>query len=437
MVSDILITILLVLINAFFVAVEFAITKVRLPQLQALTNEGFVARLAQKILSNEDSYLKAAQLGNSLSCIGFGWYGHSIIAKHLNNFLIQNGWELPIANANTLALIIAFILVVGLHFIFSELIPRALAFRHPINTTMALALPFRFFYLIFRPFNWVLNGIASFLSKLFGLHLSQEEGVHSEEELKMIIAESAEGGAIEATESELIQNVFDFDDRFVWQIFQPRAQISAIEKGTPLEEAIEFVLQEGYSRFPVYVDSVDNILGFVHTKDLLMLSRQKKKKKFIKDIIRPIQYVSSNKKVMQLLRQFQKEHEQLAIVVNEFGGTVGLVTLEDIIEELVGEIQDEYDTETPIVEKVNDFSFKILAQNPLDEINGMIPDPFPEGEEYHTLSGLLLKLSEEIPEEGNLIQAGNYEVKIIKMLQASPELVEATYNKEEIEVVEE
>ena len=245
----------------------------------------------------------------------------------------------------------------------------------------------------------------------------------------MIIAESAEGGAIEASESELIQNVFDFDDRFVWQIFQPRAQISGIEKGTPLEEAIEFVLQEGYSRFPVYEDSIDNILGFIHTKDLLMLARQTKKKKFIKDIIRPIQYVSSNKKVMQLLRQFQKEHEQLAIVVNEFGGTVGLVTLEDIIEELVGEIQDEYDTETPIVEKTNDTTYKILAQNPLDEINEMVPDPFPETEEYHTLSGLLLKLSEEIPEEGDLIKAGNYEVKIIKMLQASPELVEAVYNR--------
>jgi CBS domain containing-hemolysin-like protein len=190
------------------------------------------------------------------------------------------------------------------------------------------------------------------------------------------------------------------------------------------------VLQEGYSRFPVYEDSIDNILGFIHTKDLLMLSRQNRQKKFLKDILRPIQYVSSNKKVIQLLRQFQKEHEQLAIVVNEFGGTVGLVTLEDIIEELVGEIQDEYDTETPIVEETNDNTFKILAQNPLDEINGMVPVPFPEGEEYHTLSGLLLKVSEEIPVEGDIINVGNYKVKIVKMLQASPEQVEAVYEKE-------
>ena len=218
----------------------------------------------------------------------------------------------------------------------------------------------------------------------------------------------------------------------------PRTQVAAIEKETPLEEAIEFALEEGYSRFPVYDDNIDNILGFVHTKDLLKLARQSEENKLIKNIIRPIQYVSSNKKVMQLLRQFQKEHEQLAIVVNEFGGTVGLVTLEDIIEELVGEIQDEYDSEIPIVEKVNDKIFRIMAQNPLDEINDMVPEPFPEAEEYHTLSGLLLKLSEEIPTEGNVIKAGNYEIKIIKMLQASPEMVEAVYHENiETEVEEE
>ncbi|MEO1262227.1 MAG: hemolysin family protein [Bacteroidota bacterium] len=430
MVTDIIITVLLVLLNAFFVAAEFAIVKVRLPQIQALTDKSLAARISEKIINNSDRYLTATQLGITLSSIALGWIGKTIIEKGLLTYLSNGNFNLKEPAVDAIAFVLAFSFVVILHFVFGELIPRALAIRHPVNTTMVMALPLRGFYLLFRPLNWFLDGLANTFSRMFGLHLNQEEAVHTEEELKMIIAESAEGGAIEASERELIQNVFDFDDRFVWQIFQPRAQVAAIEKETPLEEAIEFALAEGYSRFPVYDDSIDNILGFVHTKDLLMLSRQKeKKKKLIKDIIRPVQYVSSNKKVIQLLRQFQKEHEQLAIVVNEFGGTVGLVTLEDIIEELVGEIQDEYDSETPIVETVNDTTYRILAQNPLDEINDMIPEPFPEGEEYHTLSGLLLKLSEEIPEEGNVIHAGDYDVKIIRMLQASPELVEAVYRE--------
>jgi CBS domain containing-hemolysin-like protein len=191
-------------------------------------------------------------------------------------------------------------------------------------------------------------------------------------------------------------------------------------------------LKEGYSRFPVYEDSIDKIIGFVHTKDLLLLSRQNNGKG-INDIMRPVLYVSSSKKVMQLLRLFQKEHVQLAVVVNEFGGTVGLITLEDIIEELVGEIQDEYDSEAPIVEKTGEDTFRIQAQNPLDDINEALPVPFPESDEYHTLSGLLLQVTEEIPEEGETIKVGGYQVRIVKMFQASPEIVEVHLEKSEMD----
>ncbi len=428
MVSDILFIILLVLLNGFFVAAEFAIVKVRLSQIHSKTTHSFNARIAENIVNNLDAYIAVSQLGITLSSLGLGWTGKPIVAKGIGHFLEIFNLALPETTIHILALFLAFILIVVLHFVFGELIPKSMAIHHPLNTTLAIAWPLRFFRLLFSPLSWLLNGFANFFLNILRLKPSKQDVVHSEEELKMIIAESAEGGAIEATERELIQNVFDFDDRFVWQILQPRTQIAAIEMGAKLDEAIELSLEEGYSRFPVYEESIDNILGFIHTKDLLMLSRQQNDKKQIKDIIRPIQYVSSNKKVMQLLRQFQKAHEQLAIVVNEFGGTVGLVTLEDIIEELVGEIQDEYDTETPIVEKANDNIYRIQAQNPLDEINDMVPSPFSEGDEYHTLSGLILKLSEEIPEEGDIIYVDEYQVKIVKMFQASPELVEAEFH---------
>lgn len=426
MALGIFLTLFLVLLNGFFVAAEFAIVKVRISQLQVRTEKSFAARIAENVVSNLDGYLAATQLGITLASLGLGWVGEPIVSKLILNFMGLFNLAITDETAHAIALPIAFAVITVLHIVFGELAPKSLAIRHPINTTLAIAAPMRLFHVVFKPFIFILNGFANFILRLIGIQPVPHEGIHSEEELKLIIAESAEGGAIEASERELIQNVFDFDDRFVWQILRPRTQIAAIEVDMTIDEAIEYSIQEGYSRFPVYDDSIDKILGFVHTKDLLLLSR-KNDKKGIRDIMRPILYVSSGKKVAQLLRLFQKEHAQLAVAVNEFGGTVGLVTLEDIIEELVGEIQDEYDTETPIVEIVDERTFKIQAQNPLDEINEFLPEPFPESEEYHTLSGLIMKETEEIPGEGEEVTIGPYKLKVLKMFQASPELVEAFY----------
>ncbi len=426
MVADLFITLLLVFLNGFFVAAEFAIVKVRLSQIQVRSETSFTARLAESIIGNLDAYLAATQLGITLASLGLGWIGESIVARFIMSAMGMFNFQISETLAHQIALPTAFVFITVLHIVFGELAPKSLAVRHPINTTLVVSAPLRIFYLVFRPFIWLLNGFANFILKLIGLEPAPNEGIHSEEELKLIIAESAEGGAIRASERELIQNVFDFDDRFIWQILRPRTQIAAIEVTSNIENAISYSLEEGYSRFPVYEDNIDKILGFIHTKDLLLLSREGGERQ-IRDIVRPALFVSSNKKVGQLLHQFQKEHTQLAIVVNEFGGTVGIVTLEDIIEELVGEIQDEYDTEAPIVEEMGEGVFKIQAQSPLDEINEFLPSPFPESEEYHTLSGLLLMETEEIPEEGEVIQLQGYQIRILKMLQASPELVEAHY----------
>ncbi len=426
MVTDIFITILLVFLNGFFVAAEFAIVKVRLSQIQVRSETSMTARWSENIVENLDAYLAATQLGITLSSLGLGWVGEPIVAKFILNAMEAFHWELDPETAHSVALPIAFATITVLHIVFGELAPKSLAIRHPMNTTLAVAFPLRIFHLVFRPFIWMLNGFANFLLRTIGLEPVPHEGIHSEEELKLIIAESAEGGAIEASERELIQNVFDFDNRFVWQILRPRNHIAAIEVDTPIDAAIEYSIQEGYSRFPVYRDSIDNIIGFVHTKDLLSLSRRQDGGN-LQDLIRPVLHVSSNKKVIQLLRQFQKEHTQLAVVINEFGGTVGIVTLEDIIEELVGEIQDEYDSEAPIVEVLENDTYRIQAQNPIDDINEHLPEPLPESEEYHTLSGLVLQIAEQIPSEGEVLKVDNYELKIVKMLQTSPEVVEAVY----------
>ncbi len=425
MLLNIFLTFFLVFLNGFFVAAEFAIVKVRLSQIQVKAGSSFSARVAESVVSNLDGYLAATQLGITLASLGLGWIGEGVVSEIIIASMNGLGLAVTDATAHAWALPISFVLITILHIVFGELAPKSLAIRYPTRTTMALAGPLKVFYLVFRPFIWALNGFANFILKTIGIQPAGHSEIHSEEELKLIVAESAEGGAIENSERELIQNVFDFDDRMVRQSLKPRNQISALSINMPLPEAARKALDEGYSRYPVYEESMDKIIGFILTKDLLDILLHKPDKG-MRDILRPMLFIPSNKKLAQVLQTFQKEHTQIAIVVNEFGGTVGILTLEDILEELVGEIQDEYDVELPIVEKISEQLYRIHAQNPVDEINDFLPVPFQEGKTYITLSGLILESSDAIPKEGETLTIGSYLIKILKMNQSSPEIIEVT-----------
>jgi CBS domain containing-hemolysin-like protein len=426
MLTDIFITILLVFLNGFFVAAEFAIVKVRLSQIQVRISSNSMARVAESVVSHLDSYLAATQLGITLASLGLGWIGEPVVGAIIIKAMALMGMHPDPELAHSISLPIAFATITVLHIVFGELAPKSLAIRFPTSTTLWVAWPLKAFYLVFRPFIWMLNGLANFLLKIIGIQPVPHSEIHSEEELKMIITESAEGGAIQASERELIQNVFDFDERLVKQIYTPRTQIIGIEADTPLPEAVAFTLREGYSRYPVYEDSLDQIIGFVMAKDLLATVIANNGQT-LRDLMRPVLYVHLNKKIVQLLRQFQKERRQIAVVTNEFGGTVGLVTMEDIVEELVGEIQDEHDQEIPAVVKTGERSWRIRAHTNLERINESLPERFPLDDDYETLAGLLLKVFDGIPEEGTVIPVGGYEVKVMKMFKTSPEEVEAVW----------
>jgi CBS domain containing-hemolysin-like protein len=425
MLSDIIITLLLVLLNGFFVAAEFAIVKVRASQIQLLAQTSMSARIANNVVNHLDGYLAATQLGITLASLGLGWIGEPVVGKMVMGAMNMMGYAPNPELAHKISLPLAFFVITVLHIVFGELAPKTLAIRFPTSTTLWVAAPLQVFYFLFRPFIWLLNGLANVILRLIGIMPVPHSEIHSEEELKMIISESADGGAIRASERELIQNVFDFDDTLVKQIITPRPQIIGMENTMLLKDAVDMMIKEGFSRFPVYSDSLDHIIGYIHTKDVLLAS-QKNENGTIEPYIRTMPFVHSNKKVIQLLRQFQREHVQIAAVTNEFGSIVGIVTLEDIMEELVGDIQDEHDTELPIVEQLTDKKWRVLAQSPLDEINESLPSPFIEDEDYETLAGLILKTSDNIPEEGQVIQIGHYEVKIIRMFRTSPEVVEVT-----------
>ncbi|MCS6930077.1 MAG: hemolysin family protein [Saprospiraceae bacterium] len=426
MISDLLLTAFLVFLNGFFVAAEFAIVKVRSSQIHMRSASSAIARIAESVISHLDSYLAATQLGITLASLGLGWIGEPVVGSLILKLMNQLGIESDPAVAHRLALPIAFVTITVLHIVFGELAPKSIAIRYPTRTTLWVALPLKFFYYLFRPFIWLLNGLANLILRLVGIQLVAHSEAHSEEELKLIISESAESGAIQPSERELIQNVFTFDERLVKHIMTPRTQVIGMHMDTPLAQAVSFALKEGYSRYPVYEDSLDQIAGFVHTKDLLV-AQLEASHKTLRDLMRPVLFTHPNKRIVQLLRQFQRNRLQLAVVTNEFGSTTGIVTMEDILEELVGEIQDEYDQEQPPVIRLNENTWRILAQTNLERINEYLPEPFPLDEDYDTLAGLLLKVLEKIPQEGSTIPVGNYEVVVLKMYKTSPEIVEVRW----------
>jgi CBS domain containing-hemolysin-like protein len=425
MIFDVFITFFLVLLNGFFVAAEFAIVKVRSSQiaLQAGTTS---KRAAQIIIDNLDGFLAATQLGITLASLGLGWFGEEVATRIVLSIMGAIGIEVEEQLAHNIALPIAFAFITVLHIVFGELAPKSLAIRYPAPTTLWVSLPLRVFYFIFRPFIYVLNGFANLLLKLIGIKpVDKHEEIHSQEELRLLIAESEEGGAIEQSERELIQNVFDFDDRIVKQVMVPRIKISGINVNTSLEDAVKIVLQEGYSRYPIFEKSLDEIIGVVHSKDIVKNFIEKTNKQLSEITKKPF-FITESKPVNDLLRDFQRKKIQIAIVISEFGGTLGLVTLEDILEELVGDIQDEHDQETQVVTRTGD-NFQVIATSYLNDINKFLDEPLKESEDYETLAGMLMYHKGSGLREGEEFVIEGYKMKILKMVRNLPELVEMKF----------
>jgi CBS domain containing-hemolysin-like protein len=427
MTVDVIVTILLVLLNGFFVAAEFAIVKVRSSQI-ALEKGNYSKRAAENIINNLDGYLAATQLGITLASLGLGWVGEDVVSRII--LIAMNAMGLPMSEtmAHNIALPVAFAVLTILHIVFGELAPKSVAIRYPTTTTLRISIALQIFYYVCRPFIWLLNGFANLILKLIGVKPISETEIHSEDELKLIIAESEEGGAIEPNERELIQNVFDFDDRIVRQVMVPRVKISGLRADLSIAATMDLLLREGYSRYPVYENSLDDIVGIVHAKDIITAYVQKSDKG-LREVMRPAHFIPESKPIDVLLREFQRRKTQMAIVVSEFGGTIGIVTLEDILEELVGEIQDEHDHEQQIVTLLDKQVYQIVAQSSIHDINKFVDVPFPESEEYETLSGMLTYHKSGL-REGDTFKLFNYKFKILRVNKTLPELVEATLEEE-------
>lgn len=423
MLFEIFLTLFLVLLNGFFVAAEFSIVKVRYSQIHLKAQQGDnLAKKAIHIINHLDTYLSATQLGITLASLGLGWVGEPVVAKIIASSLSALNIQISAELLHTISMPIGFFIITVLHIVFGELAPKSVAIRKAEETTLAISFPLYYFFMIFRPFIWLMNFISNVFLNLIGIKPMGEHEIHSVEELRLLVKQSKEGGAIQDENYEIIKNAFDFTDHNARQIMVPRQQIFSLDISLSNHEIMQQVLENGYSRVPMYQGTIDNVVGFIYSKELYKAHFYKPDFS-IKDLLHPIYYVYENKRISEILAEFQKQHVHLAIIVDEFGGTQGMITLEDILEELVGEIQDENDDEKPIVDKKDNHTFVVQSIQPLASINEKLPHPFPLNENYQTLSGLLFYHFNRIPKINEKIVIADYEITIVKVQQRTIQTV--------------
>lgn len=426
MLTQVIITLVLVFLNGFFVAAEFAIVKIRASQLEQKAQDGNqMAILSKKIVANLDGYLAATQFGITLASLGLGWIGEPVVSKILISGMELVGLSLDPELAHQIALPAAFAIITVLHIVFGELAPKSIAIQRPEATTLFLSYPLHGFYLVFRPVVWILNGIANFILKGVGITPSHGSEVHSSDELRYLVQQQKESGMIEAADYDLIKNAFNFSERIAKQVMIPRPQIVGVDINDFNETKLEKIIEEGYSRIPVYEDTLDQIIGVLHLKDLLLKMR-KNEEIVLSELIRPVSTVHESKPIGALLRDFQVNHQQMAVIIDEYGGVDGIVTMEDILEELVGEIQDEYDNEVPIVKNETDNTYTVLGSASISDINDKLPHDISKESDYETLAGYLIWKFGRIPAVGEKLKTKHYEYTILKKQRSTISQVKIT-----------
>lgn len=411
-VFDLLVILLLVLLNGFFVAAEFAMVKVRSTRIEQLVMEGNKrAKFAQDVTDKLDAYLSATQLGITLSSLGLGWVGEGTLAKIFEPMFAEFG--LSSAVVHTVAAVVSFSIITFLHIVLGELAPKSLAIQRSEGTVLWTAGPLMFFYKIAFPAIWLLNGTANQLLRLIGIRpASDAELAHNEEELRMLVTQSHESGVIDEAERDLFDNIFDFTNRVAREIMVPRTDMSCLYLDRSFEENFRKADAEKHTRFPLCKEDKDNIVGIVHIKDLYGLALSDHEGISLETIARKPVTVPESMPIKDVLKILQKNRSELAIVIDEFGGTAGIVTTEDILEELVGEIQDEFDEERPFIE-VDGELISLDARMLIDEVNEHFQLKI-ESDEVDTIGGWIYA-QVPTPHVGARVTVDNYQVTIAEM----------------------
>ncbi|WP_433957538.1 hemolysin family protein [Cytobacillus horneckiae] len=426
---NLVIVAILIALTAFFVVSEFAIVKIRSSRIDQLIEEGSTRAVAvKKLTTHLDEYLSACQLGITITALALGWLGEKTFESILSP--IFQFFNIPESLSHVLVIAFAFLIVTFLHVVVGELAPKTVAIHKAEAVTLIVAKPLIWFYRLMFPFIWVLNGSARLLTSLFGLKpASAHDLAHSEEELRIILSESYESGEINQSEFKYVNKIFDFDDRIAKEIMVPRTEIVSLSKEDSLESFLHIAKNEKFTRYPIIDGDKDHIIGLINIKEILTELISDKKEaptKKLESYMRPIIRVIDSIPIHDLLLKMQKERIHMAILMDEYGGTSGLVTVEDIIEEIVGDIRDEFDVdEVPSVQKVKEKHYIFDAKVLVSQINDLLEIDIND-DDVDTIGGWILTEDYEA-KEGDILEHASYRFKILEMEDHHIKSVEVTH----------
>lgn len=405
---------LLIIMGSIFAASEVAILSVRPGRLRELAGQGVgAAKVVLDIQRDPDRLLATVEIGRSIAITLAAVVAGFFIVPDLESLFARTGvawietWNRWISLASVV-FVLSYLVIV-----FGELVPKSIALKYPETLSLILGRPVKVCSAVFYVVGKVFTGSSNLVLKIFRDQTSFSEAKMSEEEFKLLLEEGTKAGIIDKTEHELIKRVFEFTDTTAKEIMVPRPDVVAVELNTSREQLIKKVIEEGYTRLPVYRDTIDNVVGVVYSKDLIALLEHRDVI-VLQDILRPSYFVPESIKISRLLGELQRRKVHLAVVIDEFGGTEGVVTMEDVLEEIVGEIQDEYDEELKEYERREDGSLLVNARVSVREFNAKFGTQIPEDEDYETLSGFLSKLTGRIPEQNESIQYKNIVFNVVK-----------------------
>ncbi|WP_286163956.1 hemolysin family protein [Bacillus sp. AFS088145] len=426
--TKLLLVVVLIAFTAFFVASEFAIVKIRSSRIDQLIGEGNKkARAVKRVITHLDEYLSACQLGITVTSLGLGWLGEPAVDELLHPLL--DDLHLPTAVSGTISFLLAFGIITFIHVVVGELAPKTIAIQKAEQITLRFSPALILFYKITYPFIWLFNNSARMVLKIFGLPpASEHEVAHSEEELRILLSESYKSGEINQSEFKYVNNIFDFNMRVAKEIMVPRTEMVAIDLREAFHENIHFMSTEKYTRFPVVDGDKDHVVGLINFKDVFtdfVLHKGEAEVKTLEQYIRPIIQVIESISVHDLLVKMQREHIHMSILVDEYGGTSGLVTVEDILEEIVGEIRDEFDVdEKEDISKVSENKFIIAGKVLISEINDVFSLDIDDTD-VDTIGGWILTENFDV-QEGDSIKYQNCTFKVLKLDGHYIKLIELT-----------
>ncbi|HUF35610.1 MAG TPA: hemolysin family protein [Gemmatimonadales bacterium] len=405
--------VVLVLANAFFVAAEFALVGARKTRLDELSRAGDgKARLARRAVQSLDRYISATQLGITLASLGLGWIGEPALARVIDGAFTWLPETASVIATHTLASIIAFTIITVLHIILGELMPKALALLYPEAVSGWVAAPLMGFAWVMAFPIAVLNGTSNRLLRLLSIDPPGEtERLHSPEEIRMLVEQSTEGGSMLRKDARLLEGVFEFSEKTAQEVMTPRTQMVALEADRTVEEAADEVAVARRSRYPVYTESLDEIVGVVHAKDILTALRSRPGET-VRDVMRPPLFVPGTREVEDVLADMKRLKTHLAVVLDEYGGTAGLVTMEDLLEEIVGQIYDEYDPQDKVVPA--DGAPRLDGAMPISEFNSEYDESLDDTD-YTTIGGHVFGQLGRLPWQGDRVRAGSHTLEVLEM----------------------